>query len=89
MKKMIQIPSLSYEDSIIVTWNGTTLVPNDDYVLDEKLNNQLRLIDGHAVKDRDVIQIMAWVNSFQGPTKFERTIIKGSDYIAFHESQAA
>jgi len=55
--------------------------PYEDYVIDEELRNQIRFIN-HKVGDTSVIQIL----TFYGEC-FERTIIKGSDYLAFHASQ--
>jgi hypothetical protein len=81
MKPMKQIPSLAYEDRVIVTHNGDILAPNLDYTLDEERENQVHFI-GRTVKDHDVIQILAWL----APGIFDRTIIRGNDYIAFHTS---
>lgn len=82
MKKMKQIPSASYVDQILVTLNGAVMVPNEDYVLDMERNNQVRFM--HSVQEHSVIQLIV----FTGDAGFDRTIISGKDYLAFHASHS-
>jgi hypothetical protein len=71
-------------DRTIVIWNGNVMAPNTDYIFDPARDNQIRFLVGR-VKPGDVIQIL----DFAYGGSFDRTIIRGKDYLEFHDAYVA